>query len=551
MALPSSQTFTLTFGPYLNAAGDVALVGLTGTLRPVDGVTRKPIAVVHVPTGETVVADPVRIVIGEDGTAAVGPLSYTDDPDLSPLGFLYAVDWDAQADSIWGGQPAFQVTPGSRFVAVSTEIGKDVVDYDNLRDSPDVAGVIVPIGVGPRGLSAYDLAVQAGFAGSPAEWLASLVGPPTPTEIIDGLAAQIADVRAVTATDAELASARASVLAVVDQKVDVAVLNQPGGPATLGANGKLPTSVLPVAATTERVPVADAAARLALSATAVQPGDLAIQADGSVWLLVDADPSRESSWVEQLLRGDLVTSVQGRQGDVTLSAADVGADPAGAAQGLADTLTAQVGGQLALAVAHASDAETAASTAAGYASTAANSATAAQGSASSAAASAATTVTAGAVRGDDLWLTKQDGSEVDAGNVRGPKGDQGVQGVQGIQGVQGLPGDLSVAGVGNWNGSVSMAAVTVPNTLTVNLLGNSTVSALPASPGATRSGTVTLNFKQAATGGPFTLAWPSSLEWANDAPAPTMPTAASAELLVHLFWTGVAWRAMVGGVFFP
>jgi hypothetical protein len=26
---------------------------------------------------------------------------------------------------------------------------------------------------------------------------------------------------------------------------------------------------------------------------------------------------------------------------------------------------------------------------------------------------------------------------------------------------------------------------------------------------------------------------------------------ANAELIVHLLWTGVAWRAMVGGIFYP
>lgn len=67
------------------------------------------------------------------------------------------------------------------------------------------------------------------------------------------------------------------------------------------------------------------------------------------------------------------------------------------------------------------------------------------------------TVVDGDVVGDNLILTKHDGSTINAGNVRGP------QGIQGIQGPQGTPGTALSA----WPvGSIFMAVVsTNPATL--------------------------------------------------------------------------------------
>lgn len=100
---------------------------------------------------------------------------------------------------------------------------------------------------------------------------------------------------------------------------------------------------------------------------------------------------------------------------------------------------------------------------------------------------------------------------------------------------------------------LSMVAFAPPKVRVLTLSGNVTVSNAPSSLGATRAGVTVLTFKQAATGGPYTVAWPAvtSLPWAGGAAAPSMPTAANAELEVHLFWTGQSWRAKVGGTYFP
>lgn len=137
-----------------------------------------------------------------------------------------------------------------------------------------------------------------------------------------------------------------------------------------------------------------------------------------------------------------------------------------------------------------------------------------------------------------------------ARGVQGPKGDTGAPGAPGGQGPQGNPGDMGAA-VYNpaLSGSASVDGTMLGTTRTWTLFGNLTIT-LGASPSSTVSGTVTLVLKQPASLGPYTVTWPT-LEWANDAPAPGMPTPANAEMIVHLFWTGLAWRAMYGGSFFP
>lgn len=59
---------------------------------------------------------------------------------------------------------------------------------------------------------------------------------------------------------------------------------------------------------------------------------------------------------------------------------------------------------------------------------------------------ARSTVTTGQILGDDLVLTRADGTTVDAGFVRGPVGPRGVQGDQGIQGAIGNTGATGATG---------------------------------------------------------------------------------------------------------
>jgi hypothetical protein len=131
---------------------------------------------------------------------------------------------------------------------------------------------------------------------------------------------------------------------------------------------------------------------------------------------------------------------------------------------------------------------------------------------------------------------------------QGPTGQTGATGATGPTGPKGDPGDLSAADAANWGGSISFAASLTPATRVRTLVSNVTVGSVPNQP-STQSFTVTYVVIQAATGGPFTVTWPTGIRWAGGAPAPAMPTTAGARLLVHLFWTGQEWLGLVGGTF--
>lgn len=72
---------------------------------------------------------------------------------------------------------------------------------------------------------------------------------------------------------------------------------------------------------------------------------------------------------------------------------------------------------------------------------------------------AATTVTTGAVVGDNLVLTRTDATTVVAGNVRGPQGEQGEQGDIGLPGVNAVANDTATAGYVNTPSSATATAL--------------------------------------------------------------------------------------------
>jgi hypothetical protein len=101
--------------------------------------------------------------------------------------------------------------------------------------------------------------------------------------------------------------------------------------AALGATkadlvgGVIPTSQIPSLALVNVVPVASQAAMLALTATQVQPGDVAVRSDGAgSFILTATDPSVLSSWTRLNAPSDAVTLVNGQAGAVVLGKADIG-----------------------------------------------------------------------------------------------------------------------------------------------------------------------------------------------------------------------------------
>lgn len=110
--------------------------------------------------------------------------------------------------------------------------------------------------------------------------------------------------------------------------------------------GKLPTSQLPAIAIVDVIAVPDEAAMLALTASQVQRGDVAVRPDGT-WMLQGTPISSLGSWVQVSFPGGSITSVNGQVGVIVLNAEDVGARSADVAinmnevNGLNSALTAR------------------------------------------------------------------------------------------------------------------------------------------------------------------------------------------------------------------
>ena len=114
-------------------------------------------------------------------------------------------------------------------------------------------------------------------------------------------------------------------------KQSISEKNQPNGYAGVGANGKIPSSLIPAIAITEPFVVADIAARDALvigpNEGEVQKGDMAIVIDASA----DADITvggatyiyDGSAWTRMITPTDLIISVNGQTGAVILTTSDV------------------------------------------------------------------------------------------------------------------------------------------------------------------------------------------------------------------------------------
>lgn len=94
--------------------------------------------------------------------------------------------------------------------------------------------------------------------------------------------------------------------------------------ATIDGTGRIPISQIPPAAITNAVSVSNQNAMLALSTDDVQPGDLVVRPDG-VFGLFGSNPAVLGNWIPLTK----VSTVNGYQGSVNLTAADVGAIPTG------------------------------------------------------------------------------------------------------------------------------------------------------------------------------------------------------------------------------
>ncbi len=106
----------------------------------------------------------------------------------------------------------------------------------------------------------------------------------------------------------------------VDSRI-ATIKGQPNGLGSLGADGKLLSSQLPELAITRSFPVASQAAMLALTA---ELGDVAVRTDVAQNYILSAEPATTlANWIQLGGSAGAVTSVAGRTGAITLSAADI------------------------------------------------------------------------------------------------------------------------------------------------------------------------------------------------------------------------------------
>ncbi|MGW1489772.1 phage tail protein [Streptomyces sp. NPDC002402] len=280
--------------------------------RPLSGaiVFRAP-AVLTFPEADVILGGPVTVALDAQGAFAV-TLPATDAPGMDPVDWSWTVT--EQLAGIVVGRSYNLLLPKAQPTV-------DLVDIAPTDPSkPNYIPVPGPVGPkGERGASAYEVAVAEGFTGTPADWLASLVGPrgeQGPQGIpgaqgppgADGAPGVVQSVNGKSAADVVLAAG--DVGAIPNSAAGTA-----GGVATLGADGKVPAAQLPTSSGGGAVAsVNGKTGTVVLTATDVGALDLA--AADTRYVQPSAIP---------------VQSVAGKTGAVTLVAGDVGAEAAGTA----------------------------------------------------------------------------------------------------------------------------------------------------------------------------------------------------------------------------
>ena len=125
-----------------------------------------------------------------------------------------------------------------------------------------------------------------------------------------------------THTGAQAISSVTGLQGALDALVPAATKGAANGVASLDAGGKVPESQLPAVVISDVFSVASQAAMLALTA---ERGDIAVRTDINKTFALSAAPaSTLGNWVELRSPTDVVQSVAGKTGAVTLVKADVG-----------------------------------------------------------------------------------------------------------------------------------------------------------------------------------------------------------------------------------
>ncbi|MFF0630394.1 collagen-like protein [Streptomyces sp. NPDC004296] len=302
--LPESIPTVTVTGRYLSPDG-----------RPLSGtVTFRAPAQLTFPAADVILGGPVVAQLDAQGQISA-TLPATDAPGMIPDGWSYTVT------------EALSGVPAGRSYQVVLPAAVPFVDLADVAPTdpskPNYVPVPGPPGErGPAGASAYEVAVADGFSGTPADWLASLVGPrgATGPQGPQGPVGAPGAPGLVQSVNGQAAAA--VILAAGDVgAIPTSAAGAAGGVAQLGADGKVPAAQLPASGGGAVASVNGKTGAVVLAAADVGALD---QAAGDARYV---QPS-----------GIPVTSVAGKTGAVVLAAADVGAlatSTRGAAGGVA------------------------------------------------------------------------------------------------------------------------------------------------------------------------------------------------------------------------
>ncbi|WP_411129920.1 phage tail protein [Streptomyces sp. x-19] len=296
--------------------------------RPLSGsVTFRAPAQITFPDADVILGGPVVAQLDAQGQISA-TLPATDAPNMDPAGWSYAV-----AEQLVG-------IPTGRSYNVLLPAAQPLVDLADIAPTdpskPNYIPVVGPEGPrGPAGPSAYEVAVAGGFSGTPADWLASLVGPRGATGATgaqgvqgvpgkdgrDGAAGTPGAPGLVQSVNGH-AEAEVTLTAADVGALPTTAAGAANGVATLGADGKVPAAQLPTSSGGGAVTSVNTKTG-AVVLTASDVGALDQSAADARYVQPSDIPVR---------------SVAGKTGAVTLAASDVSALAAtarGAANGVA------------------------------------------------------------------------------------------------------------------------------------------------------------------------------------------------------------------------
>ncbi|MEV5509057.1 collagen-like protein [Streptomyces orinoci] len=311
--LPSSIPVVTVTGRYLSPDG-----------RPLSGsVTFRAPAQVTFPEADVILGGPVVAQLDAQGQISA-TLPATDAPHMDPTGWSYTVS------------EALSGIPNGRSYNILLPADQPHVDLADIAPTdpskPNYVPIVGPEGPrGAQGASAYEVALAAGFTGTPADWLTSLIGPRGATgpqgpqgpvgvpgrDGAPGAPGLVQSVNGHSAADVVLTAADVGAL-------PASTAGAPGGVAQLDASGKVPAAQLPASSGGGAVQSVNGKTG-AVQLTAGDVGALDQAAADARYVQPSAVP---------------VTSVAGKTGAVTLTPTDVGA--------LATTARGKAGGVAAL-----------------------------------------------------------------------------------------------------------------------------------------------------------------------------------------------------------